>query len=395
MQARIGLIRRAFLASAVNTRSLRLTGLVTGAVVCSYVNIHLQSPVECQAIAVQAPQAQPPQARKIVPKNSAELVATPSSRLERFVDRLRKSVRYLYRLCQYLFYGIPLLSVAPIAYYCGDSPEGSLGSRVEDGIWRYLVWTLEQLGPTFVKFAQWASSRPDVFPHTLIHRLKRLQDDVTVKHSMSTVEITLREAFGDNWKEYLTLDPRPIGAGCVAQVFKGTLHMDGINKTLSSKVINSTTSEGKDNVKVAVKLIHPHVESLIRVDMDLLGYVADWFDRNEKLELLSVGDTCRQFAEMMREQLDLRVEASHLRKFVANFKNENWLVFPEPIDKFVCRNVLVETFVEGTPLKNIMEASPVTEELKRFKMKLSDLGTRAILKMLFFDNFIHGDLHPG
>jgi aarF domain-containing kinase len=178
-------------------------------------------------------------------------------------------------------------------------------------------------------------------------------------------------------------------------VFKGTLHMDGINKTLSSKVINSTTSEGKDNVKVAVKLIHPHVESLIRVDMDLLGYVADWFDRNETLELLSVGDTCRQFAEMMREQLDLRVEASHLRKFVANFKNENWLVFPEPIDKFVCRNVLVETFVEGTPLKNIMEASPVTEELKRFKMKLSDLGTRAILKMLFFDNFIHGDLHPG
>ena len=28
-------------------------------------------------------------------------------------------------------------------------------------------------------------------------------------------------------------------------------------------------------------------------------------------------------------------------------------------------------------------------------MKISDLGCRLILKMVFFDNFIHGDLHPG
>ena len=32
---------------------------------------------------------------------------------------------------------------------------------------------------------------------------------------------------------------------------------------------------------------------------------------------------------------------------------------------------------------------------KALKVKLSDLGCRAILKMVFFDNFIHGDLHPG
>jgi hypothetical protein len=37
----------------------------------------------------------------------------------------------------------------------------------------------------------------------------------------------------------------------------------------------------------------------------------------------------------------------------------------------------------------------VGEALHKLKMKISDLGCRLILKMVFFDNFIHGDLHPG
>ena len=34
-------------------------------------------------------------------------------------------------------------------------------------------------------------------------------------------------------------------------------------------------------------------------------------------------------------------------------------------------------------------------EQKRLKLKLSDLCTRTLVKMIFFDNYIHGDLHPG
>ena len=62
--------------------------------------------------------------------------------------------------------------------------------------------------------SQWASTRPDLYPPALIRRLEKLQDDVRVPHghSMATVESTLRGAFGPDWKEYLELEPTPLGA---------------------------------------------------------------------------------------------------------------------------------------------------------------------------------------
>jgi predicted unusual protein kinase regulating ubiquinone biosynthesis (AarF/ABC1/UbiB family) len=344
-----------------SSRAARLVGLAAGAVVCSYT---ARARIHCDAGILSGPHEVTAPA---LPFYEAEIVAPPSTQAGRIMHNIKRSIRYLWRLLQYAVYGIPALSLVPIGYYFPST---------EEAVWTYLVWTIEQLGPTFIKFAQWASSRPDIFPVALVRRLKRLQDDVRVTHSMVVVENTLADAFGENWRDQLILDPKPIGAGCVAQVFRGTLKTQGKTQ------------------KVAVKLIHPQVESIIKVDMELLGYLADILDKNPTLEILSIGDTCRQFAEMMREQLDLRVEASHLKKFIQNFKQENWLIFPDPIDQYVRRNILVETFMDGEPLTKLMEA-PITPKVKKTKEKLADLGTRAILKMLFFDNFIHGDLHPG
>ena len=39
--------------------------------------------------------------------------------------------------------------------------------------------------------------------------------------------------------------------------------------------------------------------------------------------------------------------------------------------------------------------SEIGSAAHKLKLKLSDLGCRLILKMVFFDNYIHGDLHPG
>ncbi len=51
---------------------------------------------------------------------------------------------------------------------------------------------------------------------------------------------------------------------------------------------------------------------------------------------------------------------------------------------------------EGIPISKFMELKDdVSEKVKTLKLRLSDMGTRLILKMIFFDNFIHGDLHPG
>ena len=52
--------------------------------------------------------------------------------------------------------------------------------------------------------------------------------------------------------------------------------------------------------------------------------------------------------------------------------------------------------MEGQPLSDFCNMDDTKDEnIKILKLKLSDLGCRSIIKMIFFDNFVHGDLHPG
>ena len=47
---------------------------------------------------------------------------------------------------------------------------------------------LDELGPTFVKFGQLLSTRPDVVPPDIVFELKALQDDVTPFSFVHTVD---------------------------------------------------------------------------------------------------------------------------------------------------------------------------------------------------------------
>lgn len=104
----------------------------------------------------------------------------------------------------------PAALATPIALYLGREKE----------MWDYIIWCIEILGPTFIKLAQWASTRPDLFPEELTVKLQSLQDS-TRTHSWSTAAKTLDEAFGPDWREFLIIDEKPIGSGCIAQVYKG------------------------------------------------------------------------------------------------------------------------------------------------------------------------------
>jgi aarF domain-containing kinase len=298
------------------------------------------------------------------------------SKAQSLLQNVKDAARYMERILAYMIFGAPLVGLVPANYLFGQSVP-----QLEEITWGYLIWAIQKLGPCFIKLAQWASTRPDIFPPSLIAHLEVLQDDVKVEYPMSVVESTLSEAFGEDWKSVLILDPKPIGSGSVAQVFRGIL---------------KKAEKSADEIKVAVKMIHPHVEKVIKTDMELFTMLASLTDHFPSLEILALKDTCDQFAQSMNQQLDLRIEASHLAKFGKKFAHENWAVFPKPIDGFVTKHVLVESLMDGTPINYFMKLSDeLGSQTVKLKRKLSDLGTRLILKMVFFDNYVHGDLHPG
>ena len=230
------------------------------------------------------------------------------------------------RLLTYMALGMPVLMLALPTYLLRD-----IAPYMEEVFWMYSIWTIEMLGPAFVKMAQWASTRPDLYPKVLIERLEKLQDNVTSAYSMTTVENTLTAAFGEGWREHIHLEQKPIGSGCIAQVYRGSFQ-----------------ENSEDAPKpIAVKILHPNVERKVRLDMMLLSGLADVLDRYPRLEILSLGETCRQFVEVMQKQLDLSIEAYNLHMFRDLFAKDTWARFPKPIDQYVTKNVLVEEYMEG------------------------------------------------
>ena len=173
----------------------------------------------------------------------------------------------------------------------------------------------------------------------------------------------------------MTLEPKPIGSGCIAQVYRGDLLLE----------------DGKSVQKVAVKLIHPHVRKLIEVDMYILRKIADLVELIPSLEYLSLRDIVEEFARNMDRQNDLRLEAKHLIKFADNFRDTPNVIFPRPIPQYVEQNALVETYEEGQSI-NVYMKDCVDAELKH---KLVKLCSVSLLEMVFKHNFVHGDLHPG
>ena len=59
--------------------------------------------------------------------------------------------------------------------------------------------------------AQWASTRPDLFPDHLTHKLEKLQDNVGVQYPFVFVENTMTTAFGSQWRNLVEIDETPIG----------------------------------------------------------------------------------------------------------------------------------------------------------------------------------------
>jgi hypothetical protein len=205
------------------------------------------------------------------------------------VSSLSLYFSYLNRILNYFFYAFPLGVLLPANYMLGHQ-----FPSLENITWSYFTFAIQSLGPCFIKLAQWASTRPDLFPLPLISHLESLQDRVKFVQSREMIERTLSEAFHDengngNWrKSLISIDyDHPLGTGSVAQVFKGTLRREITNT--SSKGSSNRHVTSSETIPVAIKMIHPHVEKLIMIDMALLEIFADFLDRFPSLEILSIG----------------------------------------------------------------------------------------------------------
>ncbi|XP_019370967.1 PREDICTED: uncharacterized aarF domain-containing protein kinase 2 isoform X4 [Gavialis gangeticus] len=106
---------------------------------------------------------------------------------------------------------------------------------------------------------------------------------------------------------------------------------------------------------------------------------------------LSLTEIVEEFEKLMIYQTDLRYEAKNLERFQQNFLGMDFVKFPTPLHPFVTRNILMETFEESEPISQYLH----TEVDPELRQRIAKMGMDVLLKMVFVDNFVHADLHPG
>jgi len=282
----------------------------------------------------------------------------------------------------------PLIILAPLASI------SSKGSRINDCAWNYAVWSVEKAGPTFIKLTQWATTRNDLFSPEFVNKFSKLQDN-TRGHSWNDTVKQLKKSLGSHYEDIFEFDDSvvkgtkqrslkekysPIGSGCVAQVYKAKL-----------KQPVSGLPAGHD---VAIKVTHPNILHKVCVDFYILHRIVGAIEKIPYLNLdyLSLKDSVGQFRDIMLPQLDLRVEASNLKRFRRDFADDARVSFPAPVDELTTQNVLVESYIHGM---TVPEFGKEHNSSKAEREDLAVVGFQTVMKMIFLHDFIHGDLHPG
>ncbi|CAN4083397.1 unnamed protein product [Withania somnifera] len=227
--------------------------------------------------------------------------------------------------------------------------------------------TLERAGPAFIKWGQWAATRPDLFSRDLCTELSKLHTKAP-EHSFAYTKKAI--------KKHLE---KPLASGSIAQVHRASLLYPYRGPQIKP-------------IAVAVKVRHPGVGESIRRDFEIINLVAKISKCIPKLKWLRLDESVKQFAVFMMSQVDLAREAAHLSRFIYNFRRWKDVSFPKPVYPLVHPAVLVETFEQGECVSYYVDELQGHE---RLKSALAHIGTHALLKMLLVDNFIHADMHPG
>lgn len=292
----------------------------------------------------------------------------------RSLNRLRRIARVLTKHgFGYIVAQMNLARFVPVRLLSRRAAGRSLDEGAS-GIGRRLAAVCSDLGPTFIKLGQLLSTRPDIVPPEVLAELRTLQDDVPPFDPSVAMEVIAAQVDHSSGPVFDWIDETPLASGSIGQVHR---------------------ARDKDGVELVVKVRRPGIEEVIKLDMQLLRWLAESLERvMPELRIYRPKMIVEELEETLERELDYVNEASITARFRKAFENDDTIHIPRVYWRYTGPRVLTLEALTGTNVERLLaetngEGPSVDRSL--VARRLADCYLRQIFEMGLF----HADPHPG
>lgn len=230
---------------------------------------------------------------------------------------------------------------------------------------------LGELGVTFIKLGQVASTRADLVPAEFLAELAKLQD-AAPRVPLDWILRTIAEDLGQPVERcFLDFDPEPLASASIGQVHAASL---------------------PDGTSVVIKVRRPGVVEEVERDLEILDRLARWAQSHTAFgqdhDLTSI---VSEFAYTLRNELDYVLEGRNADRLRRAFAEDPSIWIPRVHWSHSTRRVLTLDRVGGTKVSDL-------EGLQRLgipRRAVAENAVRMFLRELLELGFFHADPHPG
>ncbi|KXZ50166.1 hypothetical protein GPECTOR_17g802 [Gonium pectorale] len=252
--------------------------------------------------------------------------------------------------------------------YPGGFTDAKRAQRAR-GLARYLLNSVLELGPTFIKIGQLSSTRSDLLPAEFVEELSSLQDRVPAFSAAKAVAIIEKDLGRPVGQLFAKFDERPIAAASLGQVHRATLF---------------------SGEEVVVKVQRPGLKQLFDIDLNNLRILAEQLDKgDDNRDFKGIYAEC---ASVLYQEIDYLNEGRNADRFRRNFRADApWARAPTVYWEYCSPRVLVLEYLPGVKIsdKARLQAAGLSLDL------VAQRATEAYLIQILKHGFFHADPHPG
>lgn len=235
----------------------------------------------------------------------------------------------------------------------------------KSNIFNEIRFTIEKLGPIFIKFGQILSTRTDLIKPEIITELKKLQKSTNfVKFS------EMKKFFNKNIKIIQKLNENPIASASVAQIYTGILN----------------------NEKIIIKVLKPNITYIIKTDILMLKIISKIIHTLIKqLRRLKLIELIEELEKSLKSEINFTNDAINAIKIKANLTTYRKIYIPSVKIELTNENMIIMEYIDGINITNINKIN---------KNKINgNIIIKNLLSIFYIQsleqNMFHADMHPG